>query len=461
MRLRFLPALLLCALALLLPGGVALAAQQDTALVGGDYDYLATPPGGGFSWCEEQCNNDARCRAWTFLKSSGQCRLKRFAAPSQSDSCCTSGVKAKITAPTQRDLCADYANNAVDDQQTNLAQQCGLRGDGWSEDYKLHFRACLDMSPAKRSDLARARELSLKRCDGGKHKVDGDCQRFAALADAVATAGREHDCGLARTPWSASHAAAYDWCLNNRSDANEDALTASRAQLVACLGRGGGRFLERCDGYAREAVSQFETARKTECGFRSGSRWSDSYSAHYQWCMKADEIGARNERADRQIELDRCLADSGGSKEGKVACDHYARLASEQTQTNRKLDCGLTGRRWLADYDRQYAWCIATSKANRLQELKYREEELDKCFQRGGGASDGACDDYASSAVVQYQQSLEGSCHYRGADWHDSYIGHYRWCLAAKPGDAQKRQARRKQALETCRLGVRLPLGRR
>lgn len=467
MRLRFLPSWLSCALALALaamlslPTGGAVAAQPDTVLVGGDYDYLTAPAAGGFRWCEEQCSHDARCRAWTFVKSSGQCRLKRFASPLQSDSCCISGVKTVAAARSERDLCADYANAAVDDQASNLSRQCGLRGDGWSDDYKLHFRVCLEMSPAKRRSLAQAREQSLKRCDVGRLRGDGDCQRFAALANALEADGRERDCRLTDLPWSAGRATAYDWCLKNRGEATEARLVGPRNQLAACLARGGGPFLERCDGYAKDAVGQFEAARKAECGFKGGSRWSDAYPVHYQWCMKVDSIDARNEKDARQGELDRCLAESGSSQQGRIACDHYARLAGAQTETNRKLDCGLKGRRWLADYDRHYAWCIATSRSNRVLELKYREDELDKCFQRGGGAFNEVCDDYASGAVAQSQQNSDSNCRYRGSDWHDSYIGHYKWCLAAGPDDAQKKLARRKLAIETCRLGARLPLGRR
>ena len=151
---------------------------------------------------------------------------------------------------------------------------------------------------------------------------------------------------------------------------------------------------------------------------------------------------------------------AGDGVEGKVACDHYARLASEQTRSNRKQNCGLKGRRWLANYDRHVAWCAKTSKVNRDSELKYREAELSKCFERGGGAFNEACDTYAVRSLRQFEKNTSRSCNFRGKYWHNSYIRHYKWCTKASSGRRTRKMLERKVLLSTCKFGFKLPFGR-
>lgn len=463
LRLRFFPAALLIALVLLLlplSGAGAEPLRQDEMRIGGDYEYLVVPEGGGHRWCEDSCRKDARCKSWTFVKTANQCRLKRLVGAAEANKCCISGVKSENADRGVRETCADYANDAVARQEANLAGRCGFHGDAWSGDYKLHFRACLDMSAVKRRNEMRDRELTLKRCADNSKKIDRNCQRFAETAEAIDATGRASDCRIEGAPWLGKYSKAYDWCRKNPGGPDEKGLGEIRDKLAQCFVRGGGPFIERCDAYAKDALRWHEAARKNECGFK-GERWRSGYRDLYQWCLKVDTIDAKNENEARKREVERCLAQAGGAEEGKVACDHYARLASEQTRTNQKLGCGLKGRRWLADYDRQNAWCISTSKANRDLELKYREEELDKCFQRSGTPYNETCDDYAAQALSQNQLNLDSRCGFRSGDWSDSYIRHYKWCTTAKPGEAQRKQTQRKMALDTCRLGVRLPLGRR
>ncbi len=49
--------------------------------------------------CESACNNDGRCKSWTYVKPGVQgpkarCWLKDGIPPLRSNSCCTSGIKA-------------------------------------------------------------------------------------------------------------------------------------------------------------------------------------------------------------------------------------------------------------------------------------------------------------------------------------------------------------------------------
>jgi hypothetical protein len=263
---------------------------------------------------------------------------------------------------------------------------------------------------------------------------------------------------LPRAEWSGGYDKAYEWCRKNQNRASHDALREARQALSACLVRGGGPFVERCDKYAHEAVRQYDRARRNECGF-GGSRWSGSYRRHYQWCLSVDPWDSRNEEQFRKDELERCIAQGGKGEEGKMACDHYARLAAEQSASNRKYECGLKGRRWLANYERHKAWCLTTSKVNRDAELKYREDELAKCFERGGGSFDEVCDRYASRSVRQYEKNRKRNCKYRGKYWHGSYIRHYKWCLNASTSRRSRKLLERKLALSTCKIGFSLPFG--
>lgn len=84
--------------------GVTNAARADepnTDRPGSDYTNFTIPPfSGGARACDTACDDDARCRAWSFVRTpglpgaGGQCWLKdRVPAPTP-DACCVSGVKA-------------------------------------------------------------------------------------------------------------------------------------------------------------------------------------------------------------------------------------------------------------------------------------------------------------------------------------------------------------------------------
>ncbi len=437
-----------------------LAAQANQIRIGGDYNYLKVPRGSGYRWCEDSCNSDARCKSWTFIKPGRQCRLKRVIAPARPGKCCVSGVKTAPLRKTRREICADFASNAVDQYDENLFRKCGYRGELWNDRYKKHFRSCLGLGPRQRAAQISKRRRQLRRCERNRKRINAECQRFAETAEQIGKAAGEHNCQLPNTSWlGGGYEGAYDWCRKNKDDANGGTLRAARTALSSCLRRGGGPFLERCDSYAKNAVAQYDKARRAECGL-GGKRWHQSYRIHYQWCLKVDPWDIRNEGEVRAHALKRCLTQAGTGTEGKIACDHYARLASEQTRSNRKQNCGLKGRRWQANYDRHYAWCSTTSKLNRDGELKYRENELSKCFERGGGAYNEACDRYAVRAVRQFEKSEQGRCNFDGKYWNKSYIRHYKWCTKVSPGRRTRKNLERKALLATCKFGIRLPFGR-
>jgi hypothetical protein len=78
--------------------GVAFAAEWGVDRPGGDYknfDLPADQP----SLCEQACNAEGQCKAWTFVRpgvqgASARCWLKNVVPPKQANTCCVSGKKA-------------------------------------------------------------------------------------------------------------------------------------------------------------------------------------------------------------------------------------------------------------------------------------------------------------------------------------------------------------------------------
>jgi translation initiation factor 2 beta subunit (eIF-2beta)/eIF-5 len=456
---RFVSAVMVFGLAVFLwaaQGPDALAAEHGQIRIGGDYSYIKVPAGRDYRWCAQTCDNDARCKSWTFIRPNRQCRLKYIVAPARANECCISGVKKRKSGNSRREACAEYASRALEQQDENLAGKCGFKGDLWSSNYKRHFRACLNMPDNRRAVLTGQRKKALERCEDNRTKLDAACQRFADSIERIWQSGNDNNCSLRPAKWLGSFPQAYGFCKAAENPPLEDMLKGKRAELSACLARGGGSYVKRCDTYARDALTQVLDGRKADCGYK-GRRWSKEYADHYQWCLKVEPWDLRNEKESRDIALETCREQGGEGKEGQIACDHYARLAAEQTRSNRKLGCGLKGRRWLADYDRHFAWCKTTSRRNREQELRYREDELARCFERGGGNYDETCDDYARAAIRQNDKNLKNGCNYRGKNWHSNYQRHYKWCADAKPARRAKKRLQRKLALETCKIGLRLP----
>jgi hypothetical protein len=72
--------------------------QIDTDVAGGDYRHFDLPkPRPRF--CQEACNSEDQCRAWTFYKPGllgplAICWLKSSASSSEPDTCCISGIRA-------------------------------------------------------------------------------------------------------------------------------------------------------------------------------------------------------------------------------------------------------------------------------------------------------------------------------------------------------------------------------
>ena len=135
------------ALPLMMSGGAADAAQNFESGVnrpGSDYkNFDITPPSGGFvtaeGLCQTACENDASCKAWTFVKAGIQgpkprCWLKNAIPGKQGNSCCTSGVPMRAFEPGIDRPGKDYKTVDVGADPRSCGQLC--QGDnkcnGWT-----------------------------------------------------------------------------------------------------------------------------------------------------------------------------------------------------------------------------------------------------------------------------------------------------------------------------------------
>lgn len=85
--------------------------QNDTMIQSGDYDSFKVPRRRGAGACAEACLRDPRCKAWTYIRTVEQCRLKYEVGVAVANKCCISGRKDRKSAGGSRqEFCADYAS---------------------------------------------------------------------------------------------------------------------------------------------------------------------------------------------------------------------------------------------------------------------------------------------------------------------------------------------------------------
>lgn len=148
-----------------------------------------------------------------------------------------------------------------------------------------------------------------------------------------------------------------------------------------------------CLEYAETAVDHHRQNIRQRCGFE-GARWSDARDTHFAWCLISPRK-AQAETAAREKQLQECgqrRADRREDREGKrAACDTYAKIAVVQAEANREYRCGYRGGEWLADERQHRRWCMRNKRDFARDEIRYRMEELQECFNKLG---DYDSDDY-------------------------------------------------------------------
>jgi hypothetical protein len=312
----------------------ASAADIDSLRIGGDYKFMTLRKGASFKECRRACKNDVSCRAWTFVKQRvrntdginlnlgpdltiglggrkeivpPQCRLKHSVGEKLDNDCCISGVKRVVERrrPSKAERCADYAEKAIEQQDKNLAQRCRYRGNRWHGNYRTHYRWCMNNSRRVSDRETAVRGEKLREC-----RIDGRvrnrrCDRYASTAMDILKQARENDCRSSNSGWENEHERVYEWCLDNGPAKRADLLERAQAKLAACIRRGGGALIERCETYADNALAQVRKARKNRCGYR-GELWRNDFRTHYRFCRKNNHRSVRRASRRREASLDRC-----------------------------------------------------------------------------------------------------------------------------------------------------------
>jgi PAN domain len=304
--------------ALSLAGLVGPAAAQDgTARLGADYDIFVIG-GSDPAPCAAACGEDPRCKAWTFIKTLGQCRLKHTAVSSMANACCASGPKPATVRPARGEelTCADFAVDAIGQNDLNVANQCGYRGPLWSASYGEAFGRCLEVSPKRRQSERDERAVALTECQVVADRGEAlTCDHYARLAVEEMTTNKKYRCGLKGAAWS-DLASEHTTACRQVARTELAATTLQReAGLRACLGRGETASAESesakaCSIYVRTSLAQVVRAQQLRCGRAfAGPAWSPDDAQHYAFCKARAPRDRDTQLRDRTAALDKCEQD--------------------------------------------------------------------------------------------------------------------------------------------------------
>ena len=224
---------------MILFGAQANAEQRNRVIHSGDYDSFRVGPKQGWGVCERVCQGDPRCKAWTFIRASNQCRLKFVAGESVRNNCCISGVKRGGNAgqgSLQR-FCSDYAKKAVDAQAENVAGRCQYGGNRWVSDYSPHYQYCLRVSRAESNGETATRSKLIDQCraHAGNSKQKR-CNHFAAIAIVQATTNQRASCGFEGPRWSVRTRRHMRRCKNQNRGVARDETLWRETKIRDCLG---------------------------------------------------------------------------------------------------------------------------------------------------------------------------------------------------------------------------------
>lgn len=446
-------AVLLSAIGLVSPPALAQAdMQQDVMIQRGDYDSFKIPGSRGPAACAEACGRDPRCKAWTYIKSVEQCRLKYETGIAVENKCCVSGIKSdKPSADSRQAFCADYASQAVDANDANLSQDCRLTGPRWSADYRTHYTWCMRVERSEAVAEGELRSAEVLRCQQRASRSKSPlCDHYARMASVMIRAGDAGNCGFEagkNNRWLDDAAAQRRQCEAAPQRVPETEFAARQRQLATCFERAG-KEEEACVAYADGAVEQYQKAVDAQCEFAESRSWNSSKARHYVWCLDASAKDREDESFKRDDELAECRRQASLRK----ACGQYAETAVEQASLNENERCGLRGSAWSKYKDDHIAFCMQEGeRAARKQEDK-RQSDLESCIA-DNSARNADCERYADNAVKLARVNQDKNCGNRDRDmWSTNSREHYDFCMRAKPAIRQEIQQQRRKAIQSCSL---------
>ena len=436
-----------------LAGAPAVLAQDNQVMPGkmiqwGDYDQFQVAGPGGARSCGETCAHDPRCRAWTYIKTVNQCRLKHDVGSVVDNGCCVSGIKSRPVTEDhggKQAFCADYARQAVAAADQTMRLGCNLHGPRWTDDFQAHFSWCMG---TRRDDVARetqARAASLAQCQQTQEADAGaKCDHFARISMVqVETAVRAH-CPLPQGDrrWGNNMDDQKQACLQAPARVLEHTIAEREAVLATCLAAAG-QAQEACGAYADKAVEQVRAATASACDI-GGPSWSSARAQHLQFCLKEGAKAAKAQTDDRA----RQIADCNQLAARRKTCDQYAEGAVQQAASAETENCGFHGPNWSRYKDEHVAFCLQAGDAQLRSAVAERNDGLKACQTRV--AVNPECDDYAKRAVQIAQVNEDKSCANDGEAFSTDYNEQYKYCLGANRYERRFRLERSRQAMVSC-----------
>ncbi len=452
------------------------AAEMGYIRLGNDYAFRSVPVGQSYRWCQRQCAKDDKCKSWTFLRPSHQCRLKSAVAPKYQNDCCVSGTKTSEQGSSQQKLCRKYANQSIADYEKNLVQNCGLSSERWTGDFATHFDWCMGATVEEKLDLRRQRKNALRQCLDEKHGESSHvgCRQYAKKALQQQQTNLRNKCGFnSKIRWRNSFSYYLNWCQENTVHERKRQDKMREEAIGRCLKRGGGVYSKKCDNYAKFSLKQVKRASKNGCGFRDRGRWSRTYKFHYQFCRKTGGMKAlQKEKVVRKEGIKRCEADLGGLSPGNGDGDEaeVERSAIEFGTLRIGFDYSYktvpkgADHLWCDESCRRDPRCKAWAYIKKVRQcrLKYRKGSVlkNKCCisgvrgkRGGGGDKSQRCSDYAVRVIDLYSKSLKNKCFFEDKAWDNKFKNHYRFCMSKPFSTVEKDLKAKRVLLAQCRKG--------
>ena len=148
----------------------------------------------------------------------------------------------------RRGGCGHIARMAVQQQRTNVQNNCGFDGPYWHGARRKHVDACRAERSGRgnrsRYSIARfeKREARLRRCMvGGGGRRDEACENYANAAITRYQQSLKYRCKLSNSVWNDNGDLHYNWCRRASVAERTQRLNTMRLQIKRCKKRRGFR----------------------------------------------------------------------------------------------------------------------------------------------------------------------------------------------------------------------------
>ena len=342
--------------------------------------------------------------------------------------------------------CDLFASTAVKLNDSNRANNCGLRGREWNSNYDRQYSWCLN-NPRQRRNILETQRRDLSQClRRGGGVFNRRCADYATRALQLVDKADRNNCNVTGVRWSPSFKVQYQFCMKSSRRAQRREALGRDNQMARCERRRSGKG-RQCDLYARDAVDQIKTARTNQCGLR-GAIWHGDYERYFDFCMDNRREVRLARQARRKKEVNQCIA-RGGPLD--PVCDSYANTAVAQSKENIELSCGFSGARWQNNYIRHYRWCKDARRWQRRRETNARTTAINRCVARTKReAKREICNGYADKAARQARRARNNECGYGGQRWRRDRDDHFDWCMDAGEAERTDEERARTRELRQC-----------